>query len=206
MTTASWDWSQASVLVTGGTGSFGKHFVKTVLERYKPKRLIIFSRDELKQYEMAQICSTERPVLRYFIGDVRDRERLERALHGVDYRHPRRRAQAGAGGRIQSVRVHQDQRDGRRERHRCGASTRACKRVIALSTDKAANPINLYGATKLCSDKLFVAGNNLAGRRWHALRGRALRQRRRLARQRGAVLPASCADERANAADHRSRA
>ncbi len=157
------DLNDRTVLVTGGTGSFGKHFVKTVIARYKPKRLIIFSRDELKQYEMAQTFPQEKlPFMRYFIGDVRNRDRLEMAMRDVDFVvHAAAMKQVpiaeynpfeciatnviGAENVVQA------------------AIARGIKRVIALSTDKAANPVNLYGASKLAADKIFVAANNLSG-------------------------------------------
>jgi UDP-N-acetylglucosamine 4,6-dehydratase len=157
------DLNDKVVMVTGGTGSFGKHFVQTVIERYKPRKLIIFSRDELKQYEMAQQFPVETyPFMRYFIGDVRNAARLEMAMRGVDYViHAAALKQVpiaeynpfeciatnviGAENVVQA------------------AIARGVKRVIALSTDKAANPVNLYGASKLASDKIFVAANNLAG-------------------------------------------
>ena len=113
---------------------------------------------------MAQVFSPEQyPFMRYFIGDVRDRDRLDMAMRDVDYVDPCRGAEAGADRRIQSVRMHPHQRHRRRERGPRRASRNGVKRVIALSTDKAANPINLYGATKLASDKIFVAANNLTG-------------------------------------------
>jgi len=153
-----------NILITGGTGSFGKKFTEIVLKKYKPRRLIIFSRDELKQFEMAQVFSTDKyPCIRFFIGDVRDRERLHRAFQGVDYiihaaalkqvpaaeYNPFEAVKTNILGAQNVINVAIDQK---------------IKRVIALSTDKAANPINLYGATKLCSDKLFVAGNSYVGR------------------------------------------
>ena len=153
------------ILITGGTGSFGKKCVDIILEEYKPKKLIIFSRDELKQFEMSTIYSTEKyPCIRYFIGDVRDKERLYRAFQEVDYvihaaalkqvpaaeYNPFEAVKTNIIGAQNVINV---------------ASDRKVKRVIALSTDKAANPINLYGATKLCSDKLFVAGNAFVGSR-----------------------------------------
>jgi UDP-N-acetylglucosamine 4,6-dehydratase len=156
--------NEKTVLITGGTGSFGKKCTEIILKRYKPKRLIIFSRDELKQFEMAQ----QFPVLKYdcirfFIGDVRDKERLNRAFHDVDYvihaaalkqvpaaeYNPFEAVKTNILGAQNVINVAIDQ---------------GIKKVIALSTDKAANPINLYGATKLCSDKLFVAGNSYVGR------------------------------------------
>jgi UDP-N-acetylglucosamine 4,6-dehydratase len=157
------DLNDKVVMVTGGTGSFGKHFVRTVIARYKPRKLIIFSRDELKQYEMAQTFSPEQyPFMRYFIGDVRNVARLEMAMRGVDYViHAAALKQVpiaeynpfeciatnvlGAENVVQA------------------AISRGVKRVIALSTDKAANPVNLYGASKLAADKIFVAANNLSG-------------------------------------------
>lgn len=149
------------ILVTGGTGSFGKKFTETVLQNYKPEKLIIFSRDELKQFEMSQEFNDK--CMRYFIGDIRDKERLHRAFHGVDYvihaaalkqvptceYNPFEAVRTNVIGAQNIIDVAIDQ----------GVS-----KVIALSTDKAANPINLYGATKLCSDKLFVAGNAYSGK------------------------------------------
>lgn len=152
-----------SVLITGGTGSFGKQMVKTILERYQPQRLIVFSRDELKQFEMEQSLPVARyKCLRYFIGDVRDQQRLEEAFRGVDVvlhaaalkqvptaeYNPFEAVQTNVFGAQNVIRA---------------AIRQRVPQVIALSTDKAANPINLYGATKLCSDKLFVAGNSMAG-------------------------------------------
>ena len=152
------------ILITGGTGSFGKKCTETVLKQFKPKKLIIFSRDELKQFEMAQMYPhSKHKCMRYFIGDVRDKERLYRAFQGVDYvihaaalkqvpaaeYNPFEAVKTNIVGAQNVINVAIDQ---------------CVKRVIALSTDKAANPINLYGATKLCADKLFVAGNAYVGR------------------------------------------
>ena len=151
-----------SILITGGTGSFGQKCTEIILKKYKPKRLIIFSRDEFKQFEMEQVFSCKKyPCLRYFIGDIRDKERLYRSFHGVDFViHAAAQKQVPAAeynpfeavktnilGAQNVVNVAIDQ---------------GVKKVIALSTDKAANPINLYGATKLCSDKLFISGNTYA--------------------------------------------
>ena len=152
-----------TVLITGGTGSFGKKATEIILKRFKPKKLIIFSRDELKQFEMAQqYPDSKYDCIRYFIGDVRDKERLYRAFHGVDYvihaaalkqvpaaeYNPFEAVKTNVLGAQNVINVAIDQ---------------GVKKVIALSTDKAANPINLYGATKLCSDKLFIAGNSYVG-------------------------------------------
>src|SRR5678816_416592 len=157
------DLNDKTVLVTGGTGSFGKHFLKTVIERYKPKRLIIFSRDELKQFEMAQIYSPEQyPFLRFFIGDVRDRDRLDLALRDIDYvihAAALKQVPTAEYNPFECIRTNVFGA----ENLVYAALRRNVKRVIALSTDKAANPVNLYGASKLCSDKIFVAANNLAG-------------------------------------------
>ncbi len=152
-----------SVLITGGTGSFGRRFVEIVLERYKPQKLIVFSRDELKQFEMQGHFSEEKyPEIRYFIGDVRDRERLYRAFDGVDYV-----VHAAALKQVPAAEYNPTEAI---KTNVLGAANvidaaidRGVSRVIALSTDKAASPINLYGATKLCSDKLFTAANALAG-------------------------------------------
>lgn len=155
-----------SILITGGTGSFGKAFVKTVLERYPDiKRLVVFSRDELKQFEMAQEFSDKKYTgLRYFIGDIRDEPRLRRALEGIDvvvHAAALKQVPAAEYNPFECIKTNV-----------LGAQNliEACldsnvQRVVALSTDKAAAPINLYGATKLCSDKLFVAANNIKGHR-----------------------------------------
>jgi UDP-N-acetylglucosamine 4,6-dehydratase len=157
------DLNGKTVLITGGTGSFGQHFVRRVAEQFTPKRLIVFSRDELKQYEMAQTFPvSDYPYMRYFIGDVRDAARLEMAMRDVDYvihaaalKHvpiaeynPFECIQTNVMG-AQNVAT--------------AAIKRDVKKVVALSTDKAANPINLYGASKLASDKIFTAANNLSG-------------------------------------------
>ncbi len=157
------DLNDKTVLVTGGTGSFGNHFVKTVLDRYKPKRLIIFSRDELKQYEMQQRFPAEQhPCMRFFIGDVRDRDRLELAMSGVDYvvhAAALKQVPAAEYNPFECIRTNVLGA----ENVVYAALRRNVRKVIALSTDKAANPVNLYGASKLASDKIFVAANNLAG-------------------------------------------
>ncbi len=155
--------NEKTILITGGTGSFGKKCTEVILKKYKPKRLIIFSRDELKQFEMSLIFSHEKyPCIRYFIGDIRDKERLHRAFHGVDYiihaaalkqvpaaeYNPFEAVKTNILGAENIINVAIDQ---------------GVKKVIALSTDKAANPVNLYGATKLCSDKLFISGNAYGG-------------------------------------------
>jgi UDP-N-acetylglucosamine 4,6-dehydratase len=151
-----------SILITGGTGSFGKQFVKTILASYKPKKVIIYSRDELKQYEMAQTFNSEQ--MRYFIGDVRDQARLTQAMDGVDY--------VIHAAALKHVPVAEYNPMECIKTNIYGAenvihAALACgvEKVIALSTDKAANPINLYGATKLASDKLFIAANNMVGDR-----------------------------------------
>jgi len=150
-----------NILITGGTGSFGKKFVEVLLEKYKPKKIIVYSRDELKQFEMAQEFPA-RLGMRYFIGDVRDAKRLKKAMDGVDYvvhaaalKHvpiaeynPMECIKTNINGSQNVIDA---------------ALENQVKKVIALSTDKACNPVNLYGATKLASDKLFVAANNLIG-------------------------------------------
>lgn len=151
-----------SILITGGTGSFGKQYIKTLLEQYQPKRLIVFSRDELKQYEMEQTFNHK--CMRYFIGDVRDLERLQQAMNDVDYViHAAAMKQVPAAEynptECLKTNVH-----GAENIIRAAIDNNVDK-VIALSTDKAANPINLYGASKLASDKLFVAANNMTGGR-----------------------------------------
>lgn len=158
--------NHASILITGGTGSFGKAFVKTVLNRYPDiKRLVIFSRDELKQFEMAQVFpEAKHKAIRYFIGDVRDPDRLRRAMEGIDtviHAAALKQVPAAEYNPFECIKT-----------NILGAQNviEACldngvRRVVALSTDKAAAPINLYGATKLCSDKLFTAANNIKGHR-----------------------------------------
>jgi UDP-N-acetylglucosamine 4,6-dehydratase len=149
-----------SILITGGTGSFGRHYVKTLLERYRPKKLIIYSRDELKQYEMAQDFPQD--CMRYFLGDVRDRDRLIQAMNGVDcVIHAAALKQVPAAEYNPMECIKTNIHGAENVIHAALANN--VEKVIALSTDKAANPINLYGATKLVSDKLFVAGNNIAG-------------------------------------------
>ncbi len=152
-----------TILITGGTGSFGKKCIEIILKDYIPKKLIVFSRDELKQFEMGQTWSTKKyPCLRYFLGDVRDKDRLLLAFHEVDYvihaaalkqvpaaeYNPAEFIKTNILGAMNVIDA---------------ALQNKVKKVIALSTDKACNPINLYGATKLCSDKLFVAANAYAG-------------------------------------------
>lgn len=152
--------NNASVMITGGTGSFGKEYVKTLLARYKPRKIIIFSRDELKQYEMEQ--DYHQGCMRYFIGDVRDRDRLIQAMNGVDYViHAAALKQVPAAEYNPMECIKTNIHGAENVIHAALANN--VKKVIALSTDKAANPINLYGATKLASDKLFVAANNIAG-------------------------------------------
>jgi UDP-N-acetylglucosamine 4,6-dehydratase len=149
-----------SILITGGTGSFGKQYVRTILERYRPKRVIVFSRDELKQYEMAQ--ELDAPQMRYFLGDVRDYERLEQATRGVDFVIHAAALKQVPAAEYNPTECIKTNIHGAENVIRASLVNEV-ERVIALSTDKAANPINLYGATKLASDKLFVAANNMAG-------------------------------------------
>lgn len=151
------------VLITGGTGSFGRQFISTVLAAQPPRKLIVFSRDELKQFDMRQSFDERRyPSMRYFIGDVRDRDRLYRAMDGVDIVIHAAALKQVPTAEYNPIEVIKTNVLG-------GANIidaaidRNVQKVIALSTDKAANPINLYGATKLCSDKLFVAANGYSG-------------------------------------------
>lgn len=163
MQTEPLNWSEQSILVTGGSGSFGHAFVRHMLEQHRPKKLIVFSRDELKQFQMRQAFPIEQyPNLRFFIGDVRDKERLYRALDGIDiliHAAALKQVPAAEYNPLEAIKTNV-----------LGAANlidaaidRNVKRVLALSTDKAANPVNLYGATKLCSDKLFVAANAYSG-------------------------------------------
>ena len=149
-----------TILITGGTGSFGKRYTKTILERYKPKKVIIYSRDELKQYEMAQ--EFRAPEMRYFIGDVRDRERLLQACKGVDFLIHAAALKHVPAAEYNPTECIKTNVHGA-ENVIAAAIANSVPKVIALSTDKAASPINLYGATKLVSDKLFVAANNISG-------------------------------------------
>ena len=149
-----------NILITGGTGSFGKQFVRTILKRYKPNKIIIYSRDELKQYEMAQRYND--PCMRYFIGDVRDLHRLEKAMNGVDYVVHAAALKHVPIAEYNPMECIKTNINGAQNVIDASLSS-SVKRVIALSTDKAASPINLYGATKLASDKLFVAANNIRG-------------------------------------------
>ncbi len=154
------DWSETSVLVTGGTGSFGNKFVEIMLNRYRPRRLVVFSRDELKQSEMMARFQhrIDHPSLRFFVGDVRDQARLERAMHGVDVVF-----HAAALKQIPSCEYNPFEAI---QTNVIGAENvinaaidAGVTRVVMISSDKAVNPINLYGATKLCAEKLFVQGN-----------------------------------------------
>ncbi|GAB1543062.1 UDP-N-acetylglucosamine 4,6-dehydratase (inverting) [Scytonema sp. NUACC21] len=149
-----------SILITGGTGSFGKQLVKTLLNRYQPRKIIVYSRDELKQYEMAQEFNS--PVMRYFIGDVRDRDRLRLAFRGVDcvvHAAALKQIPAAEYNPMECIKTNIHGANNVID----VAIEQEVEKVIALSTDKAVNPINLYGATKLAADKLFVAANNIVG-------------------------------------------
>lgn len=149
-----------NILITGGTGSFGKKYVATILKSYKPRKLIIYSRDELKQYEMQQEFNQD--CMRYFIGDVRDRDRLVQAMQGVDYVIHAAALKQVPAAEYNPMECIKTNIHGA-ENVISAAIANNVDKVIALSTDKAANPINLYGATKLASDKLFVAANNITG-------------------------------------------
>ncbi|HHL33404.1 MAG TPA: UDP-N-acetylglucosamine 4,6-dehydratase (inverting) [Desulfobulbaceae bacterium] len=149
-----------AVLITGGTGSFGKKFARILLAEHKPRKIIVFSRDELKQFDMQQEMNA--PCMRYFIGDVRDRERLIQAMRGVDYVvHAAALKQVPAAEYNPTECIKTNIYGAENVIH--AALHNGVAKVIALSTDKAVNPINLYGATKLASDKLFVAANNFSG-------------------------------------------
>lgn len=172
-----------SVLITGGTGSFGRQYVKTILERFEPRKLIIYSRDELKQFEMGQEFGQD--CMRYFIGDVRDRERLVQAMKGVDlviHAAALKQVPAAEYNPIECIKTNIHGA----ENVIHAALANDVEKVIALSSDKAANPINLYGATKLVSDKLFVAANNIAG--GHRSRFAAVRYGN-VVGSRGSVVP-----------------
>ena len=151
-----------TILITGGTGSFGKKYTQIILEKYKPKKIIIFSRDELKQFEMAQTFNDS--CMRYFIGDVRDDVRLMEAMEGVDYVIHAAAMKQVPAAEYNPMECIKTNIHGAENVIKAALANNVTK-VIALSTDKAANPINLYGATKLASDKLFVAANNMVGKR-----------------------------------------
>jgi len=174
----------SSIFVTGGTGSFGKAFLRYVLDNEDPKRVVVFSRDELKQHEVRRQFDDD-PRLRWFIGDIRDRPRLERAMHGVDYvvhaaalkqvdtaeYNPFEYVQTNVNGSQNVIEAAIDQ---------------GVKKVVALSTDKASSPINLYGATKLCSDRMFVSANHYAAH--HVTRFSVVRYGNVMG-SRGSVIP-----------------
>ncbi|OZG73783.1 UDP-N-acetylglucosamine 4,6-dehydratase (inverting) [Hahella sp. CCB-MM4] len=149
-----------SILITGGTGSFGRKFTQTLLDRFSPRRIIIYSRDELKQYEMSQTFN--HPCMRYFLGDVRDKERLRQAFRGVDFVVHAAALKQVPAAEYNPMECIKTNIHGA-ENVISAALESNVQKVMALSTDKAANPTNLYGATKLASDKLFVAANNMAG-------------------------------------------
>ena len=151
-----------NILITGGTGSFGKKYTKILLENYKPNKIIIYSRDELKQFEMAQVYNDR--CMRYFIGDVRDKERLRKAMEGVDIVIHAAALKHVPVAEYNPMECIKTNINGAQSVIDC-AIEHEVEKVIALSTDKAAAPINLYGATKLASDKLFIAANNLVGGR-----------------------------------------
>lgn len=189
-----------AILVTGGTGSFGKELVRTALRDHRPSRLVVLSRDEQKQYEMAcELSPDEHECLRYFIGDVRDRDRLVRAMHGIDtvvHAAAMKHVPIAEYNPFECIRTNV----GGAENVISAAIDCGVERVIALSTDKAANPINLYGATKLASDKCFIAANHLAGGRNTRFsvvrygnvvgsRGSVVLHWRRLAQEGAGVLP-----------------
>lgn len=174
-----------TVLITGGTGSFGKKFIEMALKKYQPKKIIVYSRDELKQFEMQQSSQFTDERLRYFIGDVRDKERLQRAFEGVDiviHAAALKQVPACEYNPFEAIKT-----------NIIGAENiiniaidRNVKKVVALSTDKACSPVNLYGATKLCSDKLFIAGNAYSGK--HDSRFSVVRYGN-VAGSRGSVIP-----------------
>ncbi len=152
-----------SILITGGTGSFGHQYVRMILEQFQVNKLVIYSRDELKQYEMSQIFPTQKyPFMRYFLGDVRDLSRLTMAMRGIDYVIHAAALKQVPAAEYNPMECIKTNVHGAENVIQAALAANVDK-VIALSTDKAANPINLYGASKLASDKLFVAANNIAG-------------------------------------------
>ena len=172
-----------SILITGGTGSFGRRYVKTILQRYKPRKVVVFSRDELKQFEMQQ--EFDAPEMRYFIGDVRDLPRLEQAMRGIDFvihAAALKQVPAAEYNPMECIKTNVHGA----ENVIAASIHNEVEKVIALSTDKAANPVNLYGASKLASDKLFIAANNVAG--GHRTRFSVVRYGN-VVGSRGSVLP-----------------
>ena len=175
--------NDASILITGGTGSFGKQYTRMILQRFCPRRLVIFSRDELKQFEMAQ--EFDHACMRYFLGDVRDANRLRQAMRGVDYvvhAAALKQVPAAEYNPMETVKTNIYGAENVVQ----AALENEVQKVIALSTDKAANPINLYGSTKLASDKIFIAANNIAG--GHATRFSVVRYGNVIG-SRGSVVP-----------------
>lgn len=155
------DWQSMTVLITGGTGSFGKKFIEIMLRDYKPKKLIIYSRDELKQHEM-RMTGLDHPSIRYFIGDIRDATRLRRAMNGVDivvHAAALKQVPACEYNPIEAIKTNISGAINILD----AAIEARVQKVLALSTDKAVNPVNLYGATKLCAEKLFIQGNAYSG-------------------------------------------
>jgi UDP-N-acetylglucosamine 4,6-dehydratase len=175
-----------SILITGGTGSFGKQFVRTILRRFRAKRVVVYSRDELKQFEMAQeFPHAKFSCMRYFIGDVRDKDRLVQAMQGIDFvihAAALKQVPAAEYNPMECIKTNVHGAENVIQ----AALAADVEKVIALSTDKAANPINLYGATKLASDKLFVAANNITG--WHRTRFAVVRYGN-VVGSRGSVVP-----------------
>jgi UDP-N-acetylglucosamine 4,6-dehydratase len=171
------------ILITGGTGSFGRQYVRTILQSHQPRKLIIYSRDELKQFEMQQ--DFPQRCMRFFLGDVRDADRLTQAMSGVDYVIHAAALKQVPAAEYNPMECIKTNIQGAQNVIQAALANNV-ERVIALSTDKAANPINLYGATKLVSDKLFVAGNNVAG--GHRTRFAAVRYGN-VVGSRGSVIP-----------------
>lgn len=180
------NWQNASVLITGGTGSFGKRFVETLLREHAPRKLVIFSRDELKQFEMEQqYPASKYPQVRFFIGDVRDRDRLGRALEGIEvvvHAAALKQVPTAEYNPFECIKTNVLGAENLIE----ASLAAGVRHVVALSTDKAAAPINLYGATKLCSDKLFIAANNIRGA--HDIRFSVVRYGNVMG-SRGSVIP-----------------
>lgn len=173
-----------SILITGGTGSFGRQCIKTILSRYKPKRLIVFSRDEYKQYEMQQ-DGFDHKALRFFLGDIRDEDRLVQAMQGVDYVFHAAALKQVPAAEYNPMEFIKTNINGSENVMKAALRNEVSK-VIVISTDKAVSPVNLYGATKLVAEKLFVAANNIAG--GHRTRFGVVRYGN-VAGSRGSVIP-----------------